>query len=104
MFPLSTSLNFTPQDETWTDFDGPLWIEYDLFRKNKLPGSKNVNLAKFMLRAILTDNVFFKLTKCGFKTNADLRQNLFLYFVLGSKLCGVTFKNTSLLSLCFSVL
>ena len=28
----------TPQDETWTDFDGPSWIQYDLFRKNKLPG------------------------------------------------------------------
>ena len=40
-----------PQDETWTDFDGPSWIQYDLFRKNKLPGSKNLNLAKFMLRA-----------------------------------------------------
>ena len=40
-----------PQDETWTDFDGPSWIQYDLFRKNKLPGSKKVNLAKFMLRA-----------------------------------------------------
>ena len=43
--------NEWPQDETWTDFDGPSWIQYDLFRKNKLPGSKNVNLAKFMLRA-----------------------------------------------------
>ena len=40
-----------PQDETWTDFDGPSWIQYDLFRKNKLPGTKKVNLAKFMLRA-----------------------------------------------------
>ena len=44
----------TPQDETWTDFDGPSWIQYDLFRKNKLPGSENVNLAKFMLRALPT--------------------------------------------------
>ena len=43
---------FVPQDETWTDFDGPLWIQYDLFRKNKLPGSKKVNLAKFMLPAL----------------------------------------------------
>ena len=41
-----------PQDETWTDFDGPSWIQYDLFRKNKTPGSKKVNLAKFMLRAL----------------------------------------------------
>ena len=40
-----------PQDEAWTDSDGPSWIQYDLFHKNKLPGSKNVNLAKFMLRA-----------------------------------------------------
>ena len=40
-----------PQDETWTDFVGLSWIQYDLFRKNKLPGSKNINLAKFMLRA-----------------------------------------------------
>ena len=43
--------HWAPQDETWTDFDGPSWIQYGLFRKNKLPGSKNVNLAKFMLRA-----------------------------------------------------
>ena len=28
-------------------------VQYDLFRNNKLPGSKNVNLAKFMLRASL---------------------------------------------------
>ena len=41
------------QDETWTYFDGPSWIQYDLFRKNKLLGSKNVNLAKFMLRAFI---------------------------------------------------
>ena len=27
-----------------------LWIQCDLFRKNKLPGSKKVNLVKFMLR------------------------------------------------------
>ena len=40
-----------PRDETWTDFDGPSWIQYDLFRKNKLPGSKKVNLVKFMLWA-----------------------------------------------------
>ena len=45
---------YTVQDETWTDLDGPLWIQYDLFRKNKLPGSKKVNLAKFMLPAIYT--------------------------------------------------
>ena len=38
--------------QTWTDSDGPSWIQYDLFRKNKLPRSKNVNLAKFMLRAV----------------------------------------------------
>ena len=43
-----------PQGETWTDFDGPSWIQYDLFRKNKLPGSKKVNLVKFMLRAMGT--------------------------------------------------
>ena len=43
---------FRPQDETWTDFDAPSWIQYDLFRKNKLPGSKNLNLAKFMIRAV----------------------------------------------------
>ena len=29
-----------PQNETWTDFDGPSWIQYDSFRKNKLTGSK----------------------------------------------------------------
>ena len=29
----------------------PSWFQYDLFRKNKLPGSKKVNLIKFMLRA-----------------------------------------------------
>ena len=40
-----------PQDETWTDFDGPSWIQYDLFRKNNLPGSRKVNLAKFILPA-----------------------------------------------------
>ena len=39
-------------DETWTDFDGPSWIQYDLFHNNKLPGSKRVNLVKFMLRAV----------------------------------------------------
>ena len=33
-------------------FDGPSWIQYDLFRKNKLPGSNKVNLVKFMLRAL----------------------------------------------------
>ena len=33
-----------------TDFDGSLWLQYDLFHKNKLPGSKKVNLVKFMLR------------------------------------------------------
>ena len=26
--------------KTWTDFDGPSWIQYDLFCKNKLPGPK----------------------------------------------------------------
>ena len=36
------------------NFDGPLWIQYDLFRKNKLPGSKKVNLVMFMLRANFT--------------------------------------------------
>ena len=41
----------SPQDETWTDFDGPSWIQYNLFRKNKLQGSKKVNLARFMLPA-----------------------------------------------------
>ena len=35
-----------------TDFDGPSWIQYDLFRKNKLPGSKKVNLAKSILPAL----------------------------------------------------
>ena len=45
------ALKKVPPDETWTDFDGPSWIQYDLFRKNKLRGPKNVNLAKFMLRA-----------------------------------------------------
>ena len=29
-----------PQDETWTDFDGPSWIQYDLFRKKTTTGSK----------------------------------------------------------------
>ena len=29
-----------PQDETWTDFDGPSWIQYDLFRKYKNRGPK----------------------------------------------------------------
>ena len=47
------SLLLPPQDETWTDFDGPSWIQYDLFRKKTLPGSRNVNLVKFMLRALL---------------------------------------------------
>ena len=46
-----------PQDETWTDFDGPSWIQYDFPRKNKLPGSKKVDLAKFMLPALFS---FFK--------------------------------------------
>ena len=45
------SCNQSRKDETWTDFDGPSWIQYDLFHKNKLPGSKKVNLAKFMLPA-----------------------------------------------------
>ena len=43
-----------PQDETRTDFDGPLWIQYDLFRKNKHRGPKRfTNLFEFMLRASL---------------------------------------------------
>ena len=29
-----------PQDETWTDLDGPSWIQYDLFRKNNYRGPK----------------------------------------------------------------
>ena len=40
-----------------TDFDGPSWIQYDLFRNNKLPESKKVNLAKFMLRATVPVSV-----------------------------------------------
>ena len=32
--------SFQPQDETWTDFDGPSWIQYDLFRKYKNRGPK----------------------------------------------------------------
>ena len=47
----SARRNGPQRDETWTDFNGPSWIQYDLFRKNKLPGSKKVNLVKFMLRA-----------------------------------------------------
>ena len=29
-----------PQDKTWTDFDGPLWIQYNLFLQNKNRGPK----------------------------------------------------------------
>ena len=31
---------YVPQDETWTDFDGPSWIQYDLFRKYTNRGPK----------------------------------------------------------------
>ena len=49
-----------PQDETWTNVDGPLWIQYDLFRKNKQPGSIKVNLVKLMQELLShSENIVF---------------------------------------------
>ena len=108
----------TPQDETLTYFDGPSWIQYYLFRNNKLQGSKKVNLVKFILRAILTDKPLngvrknntvslgktimsyeFNQNLWSFQYRLTFKYNVFpfmTYFYLTLHLVGHTVSNTGL--------